>query len=131
MSDHGRIVPLSRDPEDPGYVEAFAAYNTLDYATSDEAASEQLRWLRDDAANSRVTLLRRSAIRLAGIKATRSVSRYYSKKLKAWMIDDRINAIDGGVEFSLYLRTRESNLKRDAPLFEEIVKNWKRTAMGG
>jgi aromatic ring hydroxylase len=132
MGDHGRIIPLSKDPHEPArHIEAYTGYNALLFESTEEAAKEHLKWIRDDKENSRVTVSKQLKTTLGGLKAERLVVRYYSKKVRAWIVEDRIDALDGNMEYALYLRTREANYPQDRTVFESVVSSWKHIPADG
>ena len=125
MTDHGRIIPLSskRGEAEP-YIEAYGGFAAdLDEPTVSREMDKRLGWIRERSRGG-IQVRSRSAITLAGLEAERAVVRYYDKKLKSWFIEDFIEALQGGVEYSLCVRTRDTSYGRDRLVFEAVVQSF-------
>jgi len=124
MSDHGRIIPLSSErSESERYIEVYAGYAAeLDEPTVKAEVDEQLQWIDRRSREGSVSVLKQSAMILAGLRAQRVVVRYYDKKLNQWMIEDFVEALRrGDVEYSLYLRTNDEEYQHDRKIFESVL----------
>jgi len=126
MSDHGRIIPLTPEPYEPErHIEVFAGYAAgLDEPTIALEVANRLGHIRQRGKGKDVSILRRSKTLLAGIEAERVVVRYYDDESSIWRIEDFIEALQGGVEYSLYIRTGEKSYAQDRPIFEAGVRSF-------
>jgi len=61
---------------------------------------------------------------LASLPAQRVVVRYYDETLKAWVVEDFIEALRNGVEYSLDLRTKEMSYEPDRRVFDSVVESF-------
>jgi hypothetical protein len=123
MSDHGRIIPLSHEPyEDERHIEAYASHGAeLDEPTVTQAVTQRLRQIAEHSRRHSLTVRKRSAVTVAGVRGERVVVSYYDKRMKAWLVEDFIALLKDGDEFSLYLRTPAKNYERDRHIFEGVV----------
>lgn len=126
MQDHGRIIPLTPEPSKPErYIEAYADNGAdLDEPTVAEAVKGHLRLIRERSREKRMQVRKRIGITLAGLKGERAVVRYYDAKLQAWMMEDFVELMRGGVEYSLYLRTPEKTYEHDRGAFDTVVASF-------
>jgi hypothetical protein len=126
MSDHGRIIPLTPEHyEAERQIEAYAGHAVdFDEPTVAQYVDRRLGWIRQGSHLRRVEIRRRSDIRLAGRQAQRVVVRYYDEELKSWFIEDFIEALRDGIEYSVYLRTKDKSYTHDRVLFEAVVSSF-------
>jgi hypothetical protein len=128
MSDHGRIIPLGTEPDEPErHIEVYAGYAAdLDDPTVQQEVDKHVDWARERSRDDSVTVASQSNLLLAGLTARRTVVRYFDKKLNTWMIEDFVEALrDRNIEYSVYLRTRAEAYKHDVPVFESVVKSFR------
>jgi hypothetical protein len=123
MSDHGRIIPLSKGTGGPDrQIEAYADYGAeLEIGTATEAATSELTAIRESSMAGTMTVLSRTPMKLGGLHAWHVVVRYSDKKSKNWMVEDFIDAVNRGVRYLLYLRTPEQEYAHDRITFNRIV----------
>ena len=120
MSDHGRIIPLSSLPYDAErHIEVYAGHIMEEDADN---VAQRITWIRERGRNLQV--LRRSKLRLSGMKADRVVVRYLDNKQKQWMVEDFIESRSDRFDFSLYLRTPEVYYRADRPVFETVIASF-------
>jgi hypothetical protein len=124
MSDHGRIIPLGADSKSSRFIEAFAATNSEPDTTLAMEVNDHLKWIKKRSLTHTVTILRRSNMRVGRRAGRRVVARYFDKNEKGWFIEDFVEVLRQGVGYSLYLRTRESNYKKDLRIFNEVVASF-------
>ena len=126
MQDHGRIIPLTPEPSKPErYIEAYADNGAdLDEPTVPEAVKSHLGWIRERSFEKRMQVRKRNGVTLAGLKGERVLVRYYDAKLQAWMMEDFVELLRGGVEYSLYLRTPEKTYEHDRGAFDTVVASF-------
>jgi hypothetical protein len=126
MQDHGRIIPLTPEPSEPErYIEAYADNGAdLDESTVAEAVKSHLRGIRERSREKSVQIRKRTGITLASLKGERAAVRYYDAKLQAWMMEDFVELLRGGVEYSLYLRTPEKTYEHDRGVFDTVVASF-------
>jgi hypothetical protein len=126
MSDHGRIIPLTPEPFEPErHIEAYAGYAIEpEEPTVAMEANNRIDAIRARSRGNRVEVRTRAQIKLAGLEAERVVVRYYDNKLKGWFIEDFIEALRNGVQYSLYLRTNDRSYGRDRAVFESVVRSF-------
>jgi hypothetical protein len=76
MSDHGRIIPLSRNRHEPErHIEVYAGFAAdLDEPTVGLEVEKRLGWIRERSRRG-IELRSRSAVALAGVEAERAVVR--------------------------------------------------------
>lgn len=106
------------------YIYVGASPNSLEWSSLDEAAKQYLSYIETDP-GSKVTLLRRSATKLAGLRAARFVARYM--KGGEAMVTDQIIAFRGEGGYAVYtigLDTPEANYERDKAVVAEMQKTW-------
>ena len=109
MTDHGRIIPLTPAPYEPQrHIEVFAGYATRNHPAVARQVKEKLRQIREISRENSVEVRTHSGINLGGARAQRVVVRYYDRKLTGWFVEDFIEALRNGIEYSLYLRTKEA-----------------------
>lgn len=136
MSDHGRIIPLSERQNDTDHwIEAYAGFATdVDKPALKDAVDKRLDWIRDRSSAGSVSLLRRSDIKIDGIKARRVVVRYRDKESGRWMIEDFVEALRGragvDVEYSVCLRSPVDSYERDKPIFNQLLSTFGLTDCG-
>lgn len=126
MSDHGRIIPLGHEPyEDERHIEAYASHGgDFDEATVAQAVTQNLKWISKRARRHRLTVRKRSGLTVAGVRGERVVVRYYDKRIKAWLVEDFIELLKDGNQYSLYLRTPGKNYEHDRHIFEVVVASF-------
>jgi hypothetical protein len=125
MQDHGRIIPLTQPSEPERYVEAYANNGAdLDEPTVAEAVKSHLRGIRERSREKSVQIRKRSDITLANLRGQRALVRYYDAKLQVWMMEDFVELLRGGVEYSLYLRTPEETYELDRAVFDTVVASF-------
>jgi hypothetical protein len=83
-----------------------------------------LRGIRERSREKSVQIRKRTGITLASLKGERAVVRYYDAKLQAWMMEDFVELLRGGVEYSLYLRTPEETYEHDRGVFDTVVASF-------
>lgn len=69
-------------------------------------------------------MIKRHLFELGGLKAQRTVVRYYDRALQHWMVEDFIAAIQGSTEYSLYLRARPEAYAHDRKIFDAVIKSF-------
>ena len=125
MTDHGRIIPLTPAPyEHQRNIEVFAGYATRDHPAVALQVEEKLKQIREMSRENSVEVRTRSRINLDGARAQRVVVHYYDKKLNRWSVEDFIEALRKGIEYSLYLRTKEASYPQDRVVFERLVSSF-------
>jgi hypothetical protein len=126
MQDHGRIIPLTPEPHEPErHIEAYADNGAdLDKPTIKEAVKSHLRAIRERSSEKSMQIRKRSGITLAGLKGERVVVQYYDARMQAWMIEDFVTLLHDGVNYSLYLRTRQSAYENDRRTFDTLVASF-------
>jgi hypothetical protein len=126
MSDHGRIIPLTKEPFEPErHIEVYAAYAVdLDERTLAGEVTKHLDSIRERSHGGNVEVRRRVKIRLGGIDAERVVVRYYDDESKTWRVEDFVQALREDVDYSLYLRTREESYPQDQGVFDSVVQSF-------
>ena len=125
MSDHGRIIPLTPEPYEPErHIEVFAGYAVDPDEPTITLVAKRLGHIRRQDKGKDVAILRRSKILLAGIEAERVVVRYYDDESRVWRIEDFIEALQGEVEYSLYIRTGQKSYAQDRPIFDAVVRSF-------
>jgi hypothetical protein len=126
MQDHGRTIPLTPDPSEPErFIEAYADNGAdLDEPTVAEAVKSHLRGIQERSREKSVQIRKRTGITLASLKGERAAVRYYDAKLQAWMMEDFVELLRGGVEYSLYLRTPEETYEHDRGVFDTVVASF-------
>ena len=132
MSDHGRIIPLGAEPYEPErHIEVYAGYAAdLDDATVQQEVKKTVGWIHQRSRAGSVTVLKQSNVLLSGLRARRVVVRYFDEKLDTWMIEDFVEALrHRGIEYSVYLRTREQQYRRDLPVFDSVINSFRLTKL--
>jgi hypothetical protein len=126
MSDHGRIIPLTPEPhERDRHIEAYAGYAVdLDAPTVAFEVNKRLEYIRQRSRTHSLKIRSRSSLVLASLPAQRVVVRYYDETLKAWVVEDFIEALRNGVEYSLDLRTKEMSYEPDRRVFDSVVESF-------
>jgi len=127
MSDHGRTIPLSIEPnESERHIEVYAGYAAeLDEPTVKAEVDEHLQWIGERSREGSVSVLKQSAMTLAGLKAQRVVVRYYDKNLNQWMVEDFVETLRwGDVEYLVSLRTHDQEYERDRKILEEVLDSF-------
>ena len=126
MSDHGRIIPLTKEPFEPErHIEVFAAYAVdLDEPTLAGEVAKHLDYIRQRSQGGNAEIRRRFKMPLAGVDAERVVVRYYDEESKTWRVEDFVEALREDVDYSLCLRTREDSYPQDRPVFDSIVQSF-------
>jgi hypothetical protein len=126
MSDHGRIIPLSHQPyEDERHIEVYASHGAeLDEPTVANAVAQNLGSIRKRAPRRGLIVRKRLGVTLAGVRGERVVVRYYDKRMQAWLVEDFIELLKDGDEYSLYLRTPRKNYEHDRHIFEVVVASF-------
>jgi hypothetical protein len=105
------------------YVSVDGSYNSLEWASLDEAMQESLKFLSEDYGNSR--LLTKKRIRLGGLRALRFVASY--RESGEEMIEDEIVAFrkkGDDIVYSIDLRTPASRYARDKSVVTQIQNSW-------
>ena len=127
MSDHGRIIPLGAEPyEEERHVEVYASHGAeLEKPTVAEAVKQHLGWIRKHSREKSVTFLIRLKLTVDGRLGQRVPVRYYDKKARHWFVEDFIEVLKDGDEFSLFLRTPRENYMEDKAIFEAIVATFR------
>jgi hypothetical protein len=123
MSDHGRIIPLSKRTHGPDrQIEAYADYSSEpESGTVTEAVTSELTAIRQSSMAGTMTVLRRKEVKLGGLDARRIAVEYRDKRSKNRMVEDFIDAIRENVRYLVYLRTPEQGYARDRIAFDQIV----------
>jgi len=123
MSDHGRIIPLSHQPyEHERHIEVFASHGgDLDESTLAQAMAQHLKWIRKRAQGGNFIVRKRLGVTVDRVRGERAVLRYYDKRMKAWLVEDFIELLKDGDEYSLYLRTPRKNYKHDRQIFNGLI----------
>lgn len=126
MSDHGRIIPLSHEPyEDERHIEAYASHGAeLDEPTVAQAVTQRLTWIRKRGRRHSLTVRKRLGVTVAGRRGERVVVSYYDKRTRAWLVEDFIELLKDGDEYSLYLRTPRTDYEHDRHIFEVVVASF-------
>lgn len=126
MSDHGRIIPLTKEPYAPQrHIEIFAGYPAeAEDATVTQQVEEHLSWIRERSADNTMTILHHSRMKLAGVPAERVVVRYYDQSLQRWWREDRVESLRNGVAYMLYLRTSEETYPQDRSVFQAVLTSF-------
>jgi hypothetical protein len=126
--DHpGSAAWLGRKDAPESSLSAHGSYNSLGWRRLDEAADDQLTYLRGKGVNARVQS--RTTTRLAGLRAVRVVARY-ERGGEVWVSDDIVALRrwdDSGAVSILYtldLDTPLSKYERDRPVLEGMQKSW-------
>jgi hypothetical protein len=125
MSDHGRIIPLDEAlSKSTRFIEVFAAGNAEPDTTLAMEVNNHLEWMKRRSVAGTVAILSRSNIVVGRRAGQRVIARYFDKNEKTWFIEDFIEVLRQGVEYSLYLRTKESKYKKDLKIFNEVVASF-------
>jgi hypothetical protein len=123
MQDHGRIIPLSDERDGPDrLMEAYAG--NLDNSTLVQAVKSELGSIRESGRKNSFHIRKRFPIQLSGRKGERVVVRYFDGKANQWMIEDFVELLRGGVEYSLYLRTPEGTYEHDRRIFDTLIASF-------
>jgi len=124
-SDHGQIIPLTPEPYEPErHIEVFAAWATDTEPSAQRKVDEHLNRIQEKSREQTVEVRSRSTVRLAGLRAPRVVVRYYSTKLNGWLVEDFVEMLRNGVEYSIYLRTKDSSYEHDRATFESVLASF-------
>lgn len=126
MSDHGRIIPLRKEPFEPErHIEVYAEYAVdLDEPTLAGEVAKRLDYIRQRSQGGKTEIRHRFKIRLSGVDAERVVVRYYDDESKSWRVEDFVEALRKDVDYSLYLRTREESYPQNRPFFDSVVQSF-------
>jgi len=126
MSDHGRIIPLSQKPyEHERHIEVFASHGAdLDEPTVAQAIAQHLKWIRKRARRHGLMVRKRLGVTVDGVRGEHVVVRYYDKRMKAWLVEDFIELLKDGSEYSLCLRTPRKNYEHDMQIFDVLVASF-------
>ena len=133
---HGFVIDLEdtralkrrerRDSPRP-YVSVDGSYNSLMWTRLDEAAADQLTYLREKGVPRPV--LSKTRTTLAGLPALRVVA-HYERGGETWVSDDivalRRSPLSGevSVAYTLDMDTPLSRYERDRPVLEALLKSW-------
>lgn len=126
MSDHGRIIPLSSEPYEPErHIEAYASHGAdLDEPSVAEGVAHWLKFIRESSGKNLMVVRKRSEITVDGVRGQRVIVRYYHKRLKKWFVEDLVELLKDGNEFTLYLRTPRRTYEHDKSIFEGVVASF-------
>lgn len=126
MSDHGRVIPLSAEPYEPErHIEAYASHGAeLDEPSVAEGIAHWLGYLKKRSVKGALLVRRRSEITIDGVRGERVVVRYYHRRLKRWFVEDLVELLKGGDEFTLYLHTPRKSYANDRRIFEGVVASF-------
>jgi hypothetical protein len=127
MSDHGRIVPLTPEPYEPErHVEVYAGYAMdPDDSTALSNAQARVAGLRQKGRKHSVSVRGPFKIALDGVDARRARVRYYDENLRRWTIEEFVEAVKDGVEYSLYLRTSDVGYRRNRIFFYQVLNSFR------
>lgn len=130
MSDHGRIIPLAKTPNDRDHwIEAFAGFATyVDDPTLENIVAARLDRIQERSRRGSVSALERANVVIGGLKGKRLVVRYYDKETERVMVEDFVEALRGRpeveVEYSLYLRAPQQNYRQEKPTFDAVLHSF-------
>lgn len=132
MSDHGRVVPLTREARPDRHIEVFAAYaNNLDKPITndtegtDAEAAWRLDTYRGQSANQAVTLLQRGRAILDGVNARRLLVSYRDKNSGDDTEIDEIVVVKGGILYLVDLTTTPADYATDRKTFKAVVASFR------
>ena len=127
LDNPGSAAWLGREDAPESYISADGSYNSLGWKRLDEAADDQLTYLREKGVNVRVQS--RTTTSLAGLRAVRVVARY-EKGGEVWISDDIValrrwdDSGEVSIVYTLDLDTPQSKYERDRPVLEGMQKTW-------
>jgi hypothetical protein len=126
MTDHGLIIPLTSEPHEPErHIQVYADHAAhLEEVTLEQAVAWRLGLIQEMSRDGSMEILKRSSVRMAGQKAERAVVRFYHEKLGMWLVEDFVEIVRNGIEFSLELRTKPMNYERDVRIFEPFLESF-------
>jgi hypothetical protein len=120
MSDHGRVIPLSKD----AHIEVYTGYAVLEGSARDYERYE-ITTLKKRQDVDAVKVLSARGVGLARLRARRYVVRFVEKNKS--IITDRVVAIHQGVEYHLILRTSAERYRKDRREYERVIASWRLT----
>lgn len=134
--DHGAGIDLSEDPAT--HLNVHASFNGSSYASLDELADTQLKWLQEKFPDA--VLLKREQTQLSSLSALRLTMKYSKEGIK-WleisvvafrMSPQLVSATSQkvinnplGIVYIASLTTTEERFAEDATKFEEVIRGWK------
>lgn len=127
LDNPGSAAWLGQRDAPESYISADGSYNSLGWKRLDEAADDQLTYLREKGVNVRVQS--RTTTHLAGLRAVRVVARY-EKGGEVWVSDDIValrrwdDSGEVSIVYTLDLNTPLSKYERDRLVLEEMQKGW-------
>jgi len=125
MQDHGRIIPLTPEPYEPErHMEVNAGFALEPDETLSAEVSQILAGIRRNS-GGRFELRGRTKLLLDGVTAERVIVKYYETKTKKWEIEDLVEALQGGIEYTLYLKTPANSYEHDRAAFDSFVQSFK------
>ena len=126
MPQHGFGIDLSK--ADNAEVWVDGAYNSLEWGSLDEAANENLKYLKDHGVTS-IRVIRRRYVRLANLRAIRIAVIY--KKAGISRIEDEIIALrtEREIVFTLQLTTTVARYSEDVQVFNQLQKTFRLDAL--
>jgi hypothetical protein len=127
MSDHGRIIPLSAEPyEEERHVEVFASHGAeLDEPTVAQGVKQHLQGIRQRSRKQSMTVRSQVKTSVSGWPGRRVIVHYYDKKIKGWFVEDFVEMLKDGDEFTVYLRTPQKDYEKDKEIFERILASFR------
>jgi hypothetical protein len=122
MPNHGFGIDLSK--EDKAQVWIDASYNSLEWASFDDAINAELDYLKDKDVSD-IKLVRRTSTRLPGLRAVRFVIDYKRSGLP--MVQEVILAFRNAndVVYTLGLRTTAVQYSEDRKVLNELQKTFR------
>ncbi len=126
MSDHGRIIPLSSEPYEPErHIEIYASHGAdLDEPSVAEGVAHWLGYLKKQSVAHTMLVRRRSDVTIDRVQGQRVVVRYRDKRLRQWFVEDLVELLKNGDEFTLYLRTPAKSYEHDKRIFDRVVASF-------
>ncbi len=128
--NHGFVARLRVDADAVIYVDG--SYNSTELNSLDEAADENIKYLKEEHGES-VVLLKRYAMRLGKSTAIRYVAQFTDSQTGATMIEDEVVSLrkyssdddEFGIIYSVSLRSPIYSYEASKPTFEKVLKRWR------
>lgn len=128
-------MSLGFDP--PRGLEAYAAYNSVEYRTPREAVLADLEFMRGEQDREAVKVLWRPRSKLGGMNAERLVLSYKLKNDGSEWIYEAIRALRSvdnerteapSHEYAVTMTTTPASYAKDRAVFERVVASWRQTS---
>ena len=125
LPQHGFTINLAVEDEAP-HISVFAAYNSLFWASLDEAADFDEAAIRP---HSRDFAAFRAPTRLGQLPALRVVARYTDTVTGRRVVEESILAFrdekdEAEIVYELHLRTEQSRYQQDRAILQMLLSSW-------